>query len=73
MIVIGHTEEHEEVIPQEVTLGWRRPKWLQETLKEAKDVGELERIMQRSKDPEIFCIYLATVTSITDSELHSSC
>ena len=45
VIVIGHIEEHEEVVPQEVTLGWQRPRWLQETLKEAKDVGELERIM----------------------------
>ena len=29
MIVIGHAEEHEEVVPQEVTLEWQRPKWLQ--------------------------------------------
>ena len=29
--------------------------------------------MQRSKDPEIFCIYLVAVTSIIDSKLHSSC
>ena len=66
----GHTEEHEEVAPQEVTLG-RSPKWLQETLREAKDDGESERIMQKSKVPERFCSYLAAVTRLTDFE-HSS-
>ena len=70
MRVTGHTKEHEETVPHEVTSGrWRRrPKWLQDTLKEAKDAGEPERIMRRSKDPDRFCSYLAVVTDITHSE-----
>ena len=35
-------EQHEEiVVPQESTSGCRRPKWLQHTLMEARDAGEL--------------------------------
>ena len=68
----GRTQEHEEVAPQEVTSG-RRTKWFQETLREeAKDAGELERIMRKSKVPERFCSYLAARTSITDSKPSSS-
>ena len=63
-----HTEGHEDSVPQEVTLGRWRPKWLQDTLKEAKDVGEPERIMRRSKAPDRLCSYLAAVTDISHSE-----
>ena len=65
---IGRFEEqHEEiVVPQEATLGRKRPKWLQETLREARDASESERIMQRGKVPERFCSYIASVASITD-------
>ena len=53
-------EQHEEVVvPQEATSRRRRPKWLQETLREAKDVGKSERIMRRRKVPERFCSYIA--------------
>ena len=68
MRVTGHIEEHEEIVPQEVTSGRRRPKWLHDTLKEAKDAGEPERIMRRSKAPDRFCGYLAAVTDISHSE-----
>ena len=54
MRVTSHTKQHEEIVPQDVTSRRRRPKWLQETLKEAKDVGEPERIMRWSKVPERF-------------------
>ena len=59
------------VIPQEVTSGRRRPKWLQDTLREAREAGEPERIMRRGKAPERFCSYIASVTSITNSESSS--
>ena len=46
----------------------RRPKWLQETVREAKDASESERIMRRSKALDRFCSYLAAVTDITHFE-----
>ena len=61
------TEGHEDSVPQEVTSGRRRPKWLQDTLKEAKDAGELKMIM-RSKAPDRFCSYLGAVTDISHFE-----
>ena len=61
-------EQHEEnVVPQEATSGRRRPKWLQDTLREARDAGESERV-RRGKVPERFCGYIASVASITDSK-----
>ena len=62
------TEGHEDIVPQEVTSGRRRPKWLQDTLKEAKDASEPERIMRKSKAPDKFCSYLAAVTDVSHSE-----
>ena len=64
------TEGHEDIVPQEVTSGRRRPKWLQDTLKEAKDAGEPKRIMRRSKAPDKICSYLATLIDITHSDLY---
>ena len=55
-------KEHEDNVPQEVNSGRRKPRRLQDTLKEAHSAGELERIMRRSKAPNIFCSYLATMT-----------
>ena len=46
----------------------RRPKWLQDTLKEAKSVGPLKRLNSESMPPERFCSYVAKATSIVDSE-----
>ena len=62
------TKEHEDSVPQEVTSGRQRPRWLQDTLKEAKDAGEPERIMRKSKTPDRFCRYLASVTDISHSK-----
>jgi hypothetical protein len=52
-----------------VTPGKRKPRWFQETLKEAKEnVGEPKRLFRESRAPERLGSYLAMVTSITDSE-----
>ena len=69
----AHSSDDEEFfdVPSrqgEVDSRKRKPKWLQDTLKEAKDAGESKRIMRRSKGPDKFCNYLAVVTDITHSE-----
>ena len=64
----AQSEEHEDNVPQEVTSGRRKPRWLQDTLKEAQSAGEPERIMRRSKAPDRFCSYLAAVTGPDHSE-----
>jgi len=47
----------------------RKPRWFEETLKEAKDnVGEPKRHFRESKAPERLGSYLAMVTSIRDAE-----
>jgi hypothetical protein len=52
-----------------VTLGKKKPRWFQETLKEAKEyLGEPNRLMRESRAPERLRSYLAMVTSITDAE-----
>jgi hypothetical protein len=52
-----------------VTLGKRKPRWFQETLKEAKEnVGEPKGLFRKSRAPDRRGSYLAMVTSITDSE-----
>ena len=68
MRVPSHTGEHEGIVPQEVTSGRRRSKSLQDTLKEAKDAGEPERIMRKSKAPDRFCSYLAAMTDVSHSK-----
>jgi hypothetical protein len=51
------------------TLGKRRPRWFQETLKEAKEnVGEPKSQVRESRPPVRFGAYLALVTSIRDTE-----
>jgi hypothetical protein len=51
------------------TSGKRKPRWFQETLKEAKEnVGEPKRQFRESKPPVRFGSYLAMVTSISDTE-----
>jgi hypothetical protein len=53
-----------------VTLGKRKPRWFQETPKEAKEnVGEPKRLFRERRAPERLGSYLAMVMSITDSEL----
>ena len=41
---------------------------MQDTLKEAKEAGEPERIMMKSKAPDRFCSCLAVVTNVSHSE-----
>jgi hypothetical protein len=66
---INETQGYEETAPQEVTSGKWKPKWFQETLKEAKEyVGEPQRLMRESRAPERLGSYLAMVTSIIDSK-----
>ena len=55
-------------VTQEVTSSRRKPRWLQDTLKEAQSAGELERIMRRSKAPDRYYSYLAAVTGSDHSE-----
>jgi hypothetical protein len=70
-----------ETSPEAVTLGQRdltspltasakrRPRWFQETLKEAREnVGEPKSQIKESKPPVILGAYLALVTSIRDIE-----
>ena len=52
----------------EVCSGKRRPKWLQDTLREATSVAGPKIQVRESKPPELFCSYMALVTSIVDSE-----
>jgi hypothetical protein len=65
---MDETKGHEGTAPQEVTSGKRKPRWFQETLKEAKElIGEPQRLTRESRAPKRFGPYLAMVTSITDS------
>jgi len=52
----------------EVHSGKRKPKWLQDTLRDATSVAEPKRPVRVSRPPERFCSYMAMVTSILDSE-----
>jgi transposase InsO family protein len=54
------------------TSGKRRPRWFQETLKEAREnVGEPKSQVRESKPPVRLGEYLALVTSIRDTEPHT--
>ena len=48
--------------------GRRRPKWLQDTLREAESVGTPRATVRESRPPERFVNYVALVTGISDSE-----
>jgi hypothetical protein len=51
------------------TSGKRRPRWFQETLKEAREnVGKPKSHIRESRPPVRFGAYLALVTSITDTD-----
>jgi len=52
----------------EVCLGKRKPKWLQDTFREATSVTGPKRQVRESKPPEQYCSYMALVTSIVDSK-----
>jgi hypothetical protein len=61
---VHETQRHEETTPREVTSGKKKPRWFQETLKEAKEyVGEPQRLMRESRAPERFGSHLAMVTA----------
>ena len=46
----------------------RKPKWLQDTLKEAETVGAPKKPDRESIHPERFSSYIAMVTDIVDTE-----
>lgn len=46
----------------------KRPKWLLETLKEAKATGAPSRVVRESRQPERFSSYIALVTDIIETE-----
>jgi len=52
----------------EVCSGKRKPKWLQDTLRDGTSVTEPMRLVRESRPPERFCSYMAMATSILDSE-----
>ena len=60
----GGTSEDE----QEVVSGGRRPRWLQETLRDVDAIGAPRTATRESRPPERFCSYVALATGILDSE-----
>jgi hypothetical protein len=61
--------EEGEFPPHGATSEKRKPKWLQDTLKEAQgSMGNPRQAVRESKPPERFCRYLAMVSSIRESE-----
>eukprot|EP00253_Pinus_taeda_P028780 PITA_28780 len=52
----------------EACSGKRKPKWLQDTLRDATSVAEPKRPIRESRTPERFCSYMAMATSVLDSE-----
>jgi hypothetical protein len=63
------THEHKDLTSPLVTTGKRKPRWFQDTLKEAKEnVGEPGGLFRESRAPDRLGSYLAMVTSITDTE-----
>jgi hypothetical protein len=61
--------EQGESPPQDTTSERRKPKWLQDILRDAQDsVGNPKQAVRESKPPERFCSYIAMVSSIRESE-----
>jgi hypothetical protein len=66
---MDETKGHERIAPQEVISGKKKPRWFQETVKEAKEyVGEPKKLLRESKALERFSTYFVMVTSIIDSK-----
>ena len=62
-------EEEEFHSPMgEVCSGKRKPKWLQDTLREATSVAGPKRPVRESRPPDRFCSYMAMVANIIESE-----
>ena len=65
-------EEFFDVPPQvEADSRRRKPKWLQDTLKEAETVGALKKPVKDSIPPERFGSYIAMVTNIVETKSSS--
>eukprot|EP00253_Pinus_taeda_P027400 PITA_27400 len=64
----GDKEEEFHSPMGEACSGKRKPKWLQDTLRDATFVAEPKRSVRESRPPERFCSYMAMATSILDSE-----
>ena len=55
--------------PEEAFTGKKKPRWVLQTLKEAKEYVEPpKRAVRESKAPERFCSYMALVSSLIESE-----
>ena len=52
----------------EVCSGKRKPKWLQDTLREATSVTGSKRQVRERRPPDRFCSYIEMVANIVDSE-----
>ena len=62
-------EEEEFYSPAgEVCSGKRKPKWLQDTFRDATSVAKPKRPVRESRPPKRFCSYMAMATSILDSK-----
>ena len=64
----GDEEEEFHSPMGEACSGKRKPKWLQDTLRDATSVAEPKRPVKESRPPERFCSYMAMATSILDSK-----
>jgi hypothetical protein len=65
----AETPGHGDLTSPLITSGKRKPRWFQQTLKEAKEnVGEPKRQFRENRAPERLGSYLAMVTSITDAD-----
>ena len=51
--------------------GKRKPKWLQDTLREARSIIGPKRLVRERRPPERFCSYIEMVSNIVDSEPYS--
>jgi hypothetical protein len=61
--------EQGESPPQDTTSERKKPKWLQDILRDAQgSVGNPKQAVRESKPPERFCSYIAMVSSIRESE-----
>ena len=62
-------EDDEYFTPvEEVYSGKRKPKWLQDTLREATSVARQKIQVRERKPPERLCSYMELITSIVHSE-----
>ena len=65
----GDGVEQGESPPQDTTSERRKPKWLQDILRDAQgSVGNPKQAVRESKPPERFCSYIAMVSSIRESK-----